>query len=201
MPSVQVLGHVELRKALMHYAPDLAKELRKEIGLALKPIVDEARGYVPMEAPLSGWVPRHFTSARWPLYVASEIKGGIGFATSPEKTNRFGWANLARIENKSAAGAIFETAGRKNGQGQDWVGPKDTGRNKNVSRSRNPYAGNQFISALGQLYGTKKDTGRLIFRAWANNQGRATDAYFKAIEKANAKFIARTQIVDLKRAA
>ena len=99
-----------------------------------------------------------------------------------------------------------ERAGRKNGQGQDWVGPKACGTSKSVSRSVNPYAGNQFISNLGQLYGPSKKgnssmMGRLIFRAWAKTQGRANASVLKAIENTSAAFNRRTQIVDLRRAA
>ena len=104
-------------------------------------------------------------------------------------------------------GAIYETAGRKNGQGQEWVGPKAGGASKKVSRSVNPYAGNQFISNLGQLYGTNRRgtdhrmMGRLIFRAWANTQGKANASVFKAIENTTEKFNKRASIVDLRRAA
>jgi hypothetical protein len=37
---------------------------------------------------------------------------------SPSKPNKNGFVALARILNKSAAGAIYETAGRKNPKGQ-----------------------------------------------------------------------------------
>ena len=189
MPSaVRVEGHIELRRALRNYSPDLAKELKREVSAALIPIVNEARGHVPPSSPMSGWAPRSFSEARWPFYYASIIKRGISYALSPSKTNRFGWSALARIENKTRIGAIYETAGRLNGQGQEWVGPKAGGKSRGVSRSINPNAGRQFISNLGQLYGTKKETGRLIYRAWENNRGKANDAYFKAVEKANANF-------------
>jgi hypothetical protein len=103
-------------------------------------------------------------------------------------------------------GAIYETAGRKNGQGQEWVGPNGGGASKGVSRSNNPYAGNQFISNLGNLYGSMKGTdhrmmGRLIFRAWAKTQGKANLAVIRSLEKTTKKFNDRTQIVDLRRAA
>ena len=42
MPT-EVVGAVALKKALNKYAPDLAKELTKELGGVLKPIVNEAR--------------------------------------------------------------------------------------------------------------------------------------------------------------
>jgi hypothetical protein len=103
-------------------------------------------------------------------------------------------------------GAIYETAGRKNGQGQEWVGPKGGGASKGVSRSNNPYAGNQFISNLGNLYGSMKGNdhrmmGRLIFRAWAKTQGKANLAVIRSIENTSKKFNERSQIVDLRRAA
>jgi hypothetical protein len=210
MPT-EVVGAVALRKALNEYAPDLAKELTRELGVVLKPIVSDARGYVPSQSPMRGWrssQSRTITSATsmfrkgsFPIYDASEIKRGIIYKTTPSKPNARGFVNTVRIQNKSAAGAIYETAGRKNGQGQDWVGPRAGGTSKGVSRSVNRYAGNQFISNLGQLYGSKKNTGRLIFRAWAKTQGKANASVFKAIENTNAKFNKRTEMVDIRRAA
>jgi hypothetical protein len=206
MPT-EVVGAVALKKALNKYAPDLAKELTKELGDVLKPITNEARSYVPLASPMSGWTKRETSKgARFPKYDAAEIRRGIVYKTTPSRPNRAGFTNTVRIQNKSMTGAIFETAGRKNGQGQDWVGPKAGGASKGVSRSNNPYAGNQFISNLGQLYGNKRGgdhrmMGRLIFRAWAKTQGKANASVFKAIENTTQKFNRRTAIVDVRRAA
>lgn len=206
MPT-EITGVIALRKALRQYAPDLAKELNNELGKVLKPVVAQARGYVPAESPMSGWAKtKNPESFMFPKYDATVIKRGIIYKTTPSMVNAGGFKNTIRIQNKSMQGAIYETAGRKNGQGQDWVGPSAGGRSKGVSRSVNKYAGNQFISNLGQLYGpAKKDDhrmmGRLIFRAWANTQGRANAAVFKAIENVTDKFNKRTQIVDIRRAA
>jgi hypothetical protein len=52
---VQVKGGIELRKALKKYTPDLAKEMQKEMASLLKPITAKARGFIPSDAPLSGW--------------------------------------------------------------------------------------------------------------------------------------------------
>ena len=205
MPT-EVVGAVELKKALNKYAPDLAKELTKELGLILKPIVNEARSYVPLASPMSGWSETQNPKGKFPKYNALEIRKGIIYKTTPSKPNAAGFVNNIRIQNKSMIGAIYETAGRKNGQGQDWVGPKAGGSSKGVSRSNNPYAGNQFISNLGQLYGPVRKgdhrmMGRLIFRAWAKTQGRANASVFKAIEQTTAKFNRRTAMVDVRRAA
>lgn len=206
MPT-EVVGAVELKKALNKYAPDLAKELTKELGAILKPVVNEARSYVPLRSPMSGWSPVQNPKGKFPKYDALEIRKGIIYKTTPSKPNRAGFVNNIRIQNKSMVGAIYETAGRKNGQGQEWVGPKGSGASKGVSRSNNPYAGNQFISNLGQLYGTNRRgtdhrmMGRLIFRAWAKTQGRANASVFKAIETTTTKFNRRTALVDVRRAA
>jgi hypothetical protein len=205
--ATEVVGAVALRKALSNYAPDLAKELTKELGTILKPIVNEARSYVPIASPMSGWEKRETSKGgRFPKYSAVEIRKGIIYKTTPSKPNRAGFVNNIRIQNKSMQGAIYETAGRKNGQGQDWVGPKAGGASKGVSRSVNPYAGNQFISNLGQLYGPNRKgdhrmMGRLIFRAWAKTQGKANASVFKAIEQTTDKFNKRATVVDLRRAA
>jgi hypothetical protein len=204
--TVEVVGAIALRKALNQYAPDLAKELTRELGGILKPIVAEARGFVPIESPMSGWAERATDGGhKFPKYDAAEIKRGIIYKTTPSMVNSKGFRNLIRIQNKSMIGAIYETSGRKNGQGQNWVGPKAGGSSKGVSRSVNPYAGNQFISNLGNLYGPGKSNskmmGRLIFRAWDKTKGKANARVFKAIEQTTEKFNKRTQIVDLKRAA
>ena len=205
MPT-EVVGVVALRKALTAYAPDLAKELTKELSKILKPVVNEARSFVPPTSPMSGWQPRAFSEAAFPMYDAGVIRKGIIYKSTPSKPNRAGFVNTIRIQNKSMIGAIYETAGRKNGQGQQWVGTKAGGASKGVSRSVNPYAGNQFISNLGQLYGSNKGRdhrmmGRLIFRAWAKTQGKANASVFKAIENTTAQFNRRTEIVDVRRAA
>lgn len=197
---------VALRKALNKYAPDLAKELTKELGAVLKPIVNEARSYVPLVSPMSGWGPVAQPRGRFPKYDALEIRKGIIYKTTPSMPNKAGFVNAIRIQNKSMVGAIYETAGRKNGQGQNWVGPSAGGASKGVSRSVNPRAGNQFISNLGQLYGPSRKgdsrmMGRLIFRAWANTQGRANASVFKAIEQTTDRFNKRTAMVDVRRAA
>jgi len=205
MPT-EVVGAVALRKALNKYAPDLAKELTKELGGVLKPIVNEARSYVALISPMSGWSPVAQPRGKFPKYDALEIRKGIIYKTTPSKPNRAGFVNNIRIQNKSMIGAIYETAGRKNGQGQNWVGTQAGGASKGVSRSVNPYAGNQFISNLGQLYGSNRKgdhrmMGRLIFRAWDKTQGKANAAVFKSIENTTAKFNRRTAIVDVRRAA
>ena len=161
-----VRGGIELRKALRNYAPDLAKETQKEIAFALKPIVKEARGYIPSQSPLSNWARE---GGRFPIFDAAIMKRGIGYKTTPSKPNRRGFRALAQIRNMSAAGAIYETAGRKA------PGTKKTSRPN-------------FAEAMGELQGSGNDRGRAIFAAWEKDYGKATLAVLKAIDKAGKKF-------------
>ena len=206
MPT-EVVGALALRKALRDYAPDLATELRKEVAAALKPVVTAARGYAPSDSSImSGWQRRSFSEAKFPMYDVNVVRKGIGYKTSPSRANSRGFRALASIENKSGIGAIIETAGRKNPQGQPWDG-KFYLNQKRYSHSNNPRAGAQFIKNLGPIYGESKRSGigdkrgRLIYRAWANQNGKVIAAYFKAVENVTAKFNKRTSIVDVKRAA
>lgn len=171
MPT-EVKGADKLRKALKQFEPDLAKETTKELGGLLKPITAKARGYMPSESPLSGWAARSFNEGKFPTYNATIAKRGISYKTTPSKPNRRGWRSLVSIINKSAAGAIYETAGRKNPGG-------------NFSPRLN-----------GDLKGRDKMQGRAIFRAWEEDQGRTQGAVIKAIESSATKFNNRSPKVN-----
>jgi hypothetical protein len=196
--QVTIEGNADLRKALRRFAPDLDKSLKKEISIALRPVVRQAKGFVPSDAPLSGWAARSFSEGFFPPFQASIIKAGIGFKSTPSKPNSRGFTSQASIFNASRDGAIYESAGRKNPQGQVWVGPKGVGKG---SRSRNPNAGRQFIDALPPLTGSLKGQGRLIYKAWALNQGKAEGAVRKAISIAEQELYRRSKSSNLRRVA
>jgi len=217
--AVELKGADKLRKALREFEPDLAKATTKQMAAALKPITNKARGFMPSNGSmLSGWTSasssaettnyRHF-----PKYDQTEAKRGVKYSTSPSKPNKRGFVSLARIINSSAGGAIYETAGRKNANGQpsqastrgiysDYI---DT--SNKVNKSLNPNAGKQFIdraNSLGSLVNarprqqgqagraTRKMTGRVIFRAFAEDQGKITAAIVKAINNSAIEFRAKT---------
>ena len=98
-----------------------------------------------------------------------------------------GFSSLYSLLNKSASGAIAETAGRAN--------PNGSSR----SESNNPYAGARFIGAMNgigpmkSLDGRQKSTGRIIFAAYVENEGKALDAVFRAIDKAAKELQKRTK--------
>lgn len=199
MPAVELQGNADLRKALRNFAPDLEKALRSEMKAALSPIAKQARGFVPAQSPLSGWADRSFNEGSFPTYSASTIKSKIGYTTSVGKKNSKGFSSMASIYNNSRAGAIYESAGRV-GVPQPWVGPKGPA-GKRYSHSRNPKAGEQFIASMPPLTGSLKGRGRLIFKAWSQNQGKAEGAVMKAISKASEQLQVRSKSGTLRRAA
>lgn len=201
MAKVEIRGNADLRKALRRFAPDLEKQLKKELGIALKPVVRKAKSFVPAESPMSGWVARPFSEARFPLFNYQTIARNIVYTTAVSKPNKNGFTSMARIINKSAAGAIYEIAGRKNQNGQPWVGRNASGTSKGVSRSVNPGAGATFIANLDPLTSSLKGRGRLIYRAWAENRGVAEGAARKSIEKATSEFYARNRTQKFRKAA
>ena len=213
MPVV-VKGLTSTLNALKEFEPDLKKELDAKIRQAAKPVVNAAKGYVPKEIPglRTGWMrigegKKPMSGAAWkraglgdstprarfPLFNPSYVKAGIKFTSRYSKTNAAGFMNLYRIQNKTAAGAIYETAGRKNQMGQAW-NPKSSSHD--VSHSRNPYAGYHFnlaIESSGSMKGKNKLRGRLIYRAWEENGGRVTNAAGQAVNDIIERFHVKTR--------
>jgi hypothetical protein len=213
MPA-KVQGALEFRKALKKFEPELAKETQREMAGLLKKVVSKARGFVPSQAPLSGWGNNVGIWSGDRTFNAGVIKRGIGYSTTPSKPNKRGFRALAAVFNKNAAGAIYETAGRLNPQGQPPAKRTVAFRNgqvvpawqsgKDINTSANPNAGKQFIDSMGQMYVAKRQpgqggrvgrkmNGRLIFRAWGEDQGRTNAAIIKAIEKSMSKALQITK--------
>ena len=174
MPT-ELRGVKQLRYALKNFEPDLAKETQKEMAGALKPIVKQARNLVPAISPLSGWRPRANSEARFPTWDTTIARRGITFRTTPSKPNRRGFSYAASILNKSAIGAIYETAGRK--------APQTGGRHRP-----------NFAKALGTMEGTGRLQGRAMFAAWNRDQGKATAAVMKALQTAANNFKSRRSV-------
>jgi hypothetical protein len=189
--SVKLDGYKETLRAIRKIDPELLKEMNKEIKGIMIIIRDKARGYAPSSAPggLYNWDEgtqgkkitarnsafRTFNESgslrRFPFYDAEAARKGIYYSATPSERNKNGFRAMYYIANKSASGAIYETAGRTNPGGS----PK--------SKSNNPNAGANFVSRMGPLYGDgRENRGRMIFRAWAEDQGKVQGSVIKAIE-------------------
>ena len=174
MPA-SVKGAVELRKALRTFTPDLAKETQKEIKIAITPISKSAKGYVPDRAEvLSGWLPRQMSEGSFPTFNPSEVKSKIGFKTSPSKPNSRGFRSLAQVFNKSRAGSIYERMGK--------LSPDSR------------FVMNQDGKFRAPLKGKDRMQGRLLYRAYDENNGKARNGVLQAISTAAAKLNQRATV-------
>ena len=180
---LDITGVESTLKAMRKFDRDLTKEMNKDIKAVMLGIRDKARADVPIGFPtyLFGWEKRgkvqsqavFNTSGRvrkFPLFDTAEVTTGIVYRQGKSRQNKQGYRAQYYVRNNSPAGAIYETAGR--------VQPGQQGR------SNNPQAGQLFIGAMGSLYGKGPERGRLIFKAWEQDQGKATLAVAKAIDKA-----------------
>lgn len=167
MPT-ELKGASALRKALKQFDPDLDKETRDEMVGFLKPLVKKARGFMPSnDAMPSGFVGTA-EAGRFPKYDSAIARRGVGYKLTPTKPNRQGWVQTVSIHNKTAAGAIYETSGRKSG---------------NVGK---------FTPRLqGTFAGRGKMQGRAMFKAYDQDKGKAKVGVIRALEKAAAKFNAK----------
>jgi hypothetical protein len=194
---VDVTGVKQLQKAMNKIDPDLNKRMKTEIKSVMIPIRNNARGYLPDNSKvLSGWVKPlanltefggqgYLKYRAFPKYDESIAKKGIIYREGQNKANRSGFKATFYVANISAAGAIYETAGRKNPSGSD------------PSESLNPRASSQFINSAGGLNNMKgfdKQKGRLIYRAWAEDKNKIIPKVVRAIESIAIKFNKDTEI-------
>jgi len=185
---VELKGLANTQKAMRKFTPGLYQRMNSEISAVMLPVRNEARGYVPLKS-LSGWMNQ---TGIWAdtdrKFDSLTVKKGIVYRRGRTKVNDKGFRSSYRIVNTTAAGAIYETAGRKNPSGQPWVGAKGKGGGS-YSHSDNPQAGLRFINSLGgQLVGSDKQRGRLIYRAWGKQNGKVIPAVINSINYAIMEF-------------
>ena len=107
--TTEVVGIRDAVKELKKLEPALFKEFRKEAGTALKPIVLDAQATLNNAgpAPLSGMARKWVYKGRQ-LFPWSQTKAvrGVKVSLRPSK------AAFLSVQQKDAAGAIFDIAGR-----------------------------------------------------------------------------------------
>jgi hypothetical protein len=197
---VEVKGVVEARKILRKLAPETLKAYNSQIAAPLKDITNEARKDVPQSFMRLGnfSYPGYDRKSRtgreraFPSFVSNVVRRGLTYSLAKSRANRSGWSSLVSMLNKSAAGAIIETAGRQNAYGSS------------QSKSNNPQAGRSFIDAMNSEVGrlsqtgrTAKTQGRLMGRAVVENQGRAQATILKVLDQVAAQ--ANAEIARLPR--
>lgn len=188
MPT-EVKGVVEARKILRKLAPETLKAYNAQIAAPLKEITKAARSDVPgtinnlsrFNYPGYERKSRTGRNRAFPSFEPNVVRRGLTYSLAKSRSNRTGWSSLVSLLNKSAAGAIIETAGRQNRYGSS------------QSKSNNPDAGRDFIANLNNGIGnleqtgrTAKTSGRLMGRNLVEDQGKAKATVLKVLEQVAA---------------
>lgn len=191
--KIQVSGYNNSVRAIERLAPDLKRNLDREVKGILSKIVEEAKGHIPFDIHPSGWAresknagligPLQSGQSRG-LFVrfdAAKAKAGIKTTSPSNKSTASGFRNSYGVIQRDAAGAIFETAGR---------GSKASRARTRASRSTNPNASQDFIQAVEKYYGVLptakglgQDKGRALIRAVDDNKKSAQRAIFEAVKR------------------
>lgn len=223
--AVVVEGLAGFRKALKELSPHIAKNMNNRIRAELTPIIADARAKVPnaiFGAPnnwgnYQGVNPNPTTGLYFPQYDAGEIRRGLVYSMGRQKRTKNGYVSMITLLNKDPAGAISETAGRSHPYGRPQRAQRMTRggaiysvRTSRQSMSDNPRAGQMMIERLDSHMGTmknfkgkssRKTEGRLLYAAYAENQGKALDAIMKVIEDAKREFNRQSVVYNYRSAA
>ena len=186
MPA-EVVGVNDVLKGLSFIDEDMYTRIKVAIKPAMLAVETKAKGFVPSNSEvLSGWTKPISSTVDYrpfPKYVAANVKGGIGFKEGSNRIFSNGFQVESYVYNISAAGRIYETAGRNNPQGrapfqqidpsrpnttfgavQGFEGKKRAKEytyNKPTREyaSNNPFAGYQFVTSMPGLTSQPKIKG------------------------------------------
>jgi hypothetical protein len=215
---VEVIGVDDVQKGLSFIDEDMYNRIKIALVPLMKRVEQQAKSYVASDAEvLSGWskpASANLDYRPFPKYNSALVKGGIGYKEGKNVQFKNGFQVENYVYNVSAAGRIYETAGRRNPQGrapimsttlkdlgnvQGYEGKK-SGKKRSTRdyNSNNPFAGYQFVSALepvtsqpktkGVRSSGVKTKGRLIYKAFANQSPRIYQAILNAINDTAVDF-------------
>jgi len=184
---VEVVGVKDVLKGLEFIDENMRQRIRTAIDPLMRGVASKAKAFAPGNSEvLSGWskAPNPEVNYRpFPRYDANTVKAGIGYNSGENKTFQNGFKVSNYVYNVSAAGRIYETAGRNNPQGrapfqqinlstgnspmgavQGFEGTrraKEYTYNKSTREyaSNNPFAGYQFVTSMPGLTSQPKIKG------------------------------------------
>jgi uncharacterized protein YfaP (DUF2135 family) len=117
---IVLTGIKETLDALKEFDKDAVKRFNKVINTELAGAQRDAKGLIDEDPPMSGWRRTDAAKGRtrggagWPGWNAGEIKSKITKTRAEGKVRKGDFTTSAgALLNKSAAGAIFEVAGRR----------------------------------------------------------------------------------------
>lgn len=170
--AVEISGVTQTRKELRKFAPDVLKELDKANRDSSRWLIAKVQDRYPDE-PLTGWL--HTGRLGWNL---NDVKRGVKVKQGKKKRGEW-WSALLQISQNSAAGMLFEWAGRKN-------------------RALNPQ-GAHFLAVMNQLYGRvqdKADSMRIMLPVVLANSGKYQAEIIANYEKAERELQLRLDATD-----
>lgn len=170
---VVLTGIKETLDALKEFDKSAVRKFNKVINTELTNAERDARGIVAqIETPMSGWrkydaaKPRTRGGAGWPAWNTGVIVAGIRKTKAQGKVRGDYTTSAGALVNKSAAGAIFEVAGRK------------------MQGSFARTAGSQFVRTLSARF---KPASRLIWRVVDKDRAKIEKNVENALNEAKAE--------------
>jgi hypothetical protein len=168
---IVLTGIKETIDALKQFDEDAVKRFNKVINEELAGAQRDARDIITDEPPMSGWRKADAAKGRtrggkgWPGWNAGEIKSKITKTKAQGKVRGDYTTSAGALLNKSAAGAIFEVAGKKT----------TTGIGGGSSQ--------QFLRTLGNRFGK---ASRVVWRVVDKDRAKIEDNVARALEQAKA---------------
>jgi len=172
---IVLTGIKETLDALKEFDKDAVKRFNKVINTELAGAQRDAKNLISENPPMSGWRKtdpikgKTRGGAGWPGWNAGEIKSKITKTKAQGKVRKDYTTSAGALLNKSAAGAIFEVAGRK------------------ASGTKRMFAtdsGGQFLRTLGNRFGK---ASRVVWRVVDKDRVKIQANVNRALEEAKAQ--------------
>lgn len=179
MLNLESRGFRKTLDELKQVDPELRKELFAKLRTSAKRLQDEARDYVDAEG-LSGW-------GNWRGgYNPTTISSGIKITRAKRRRRGSAVSNVIGVENTSAAGVIWELAGRRSNGA-----PPRSGINPKTGYSYGNGVG--FVQAIRDK--SRQRASRTVWGAWDSKSGfhieKERESLNNAIVRATRKIEAR----------
>ena len=170
---IVLYGIKETLDALKEFDKDAVKRFNKVINTELAGAERDAKNIIQDRPPMSGWRKADATNPRkttrggagWPGWDAGEIRSKITKTKAQGRVRGNYTTSAGALLNKSAAGAIFETAGKKTKAGFGGG------------------SGSQFLRTLGNRFGK---ASRVVWRVVDKDRARIEENVARALEEAKA---------------
>lgn len=168
-------GIKETTDALKAFDKSAVRRFNKVINTELAGAERDAKGLISEEPPMSGWRKadairgRTRGGAGWPGWNAGEIKSKITKTKAQGKVRKDYTTSAGALLNKSAAGAIFEVAGRQ-----------ASGTKKMFAQT----SSGQFLRTLENRF---KKASRVVWRVVDKDKAKIEANVEKALNEAKAE--------------